>query len=190
MYVYLRRGKYLYFERHGRLPIRLRGEPGTIDFEREYRAALKGETTRREYKARKAVFGEFHTPDGACHFASLEASARRRAAALGREYSLPPGWAKQQYALQTGVCALTGQAFNKDRMRRAPFAPSIDRVNNKLGYTPENCQLITYIANCAKNQFTVEEFTEMCLAVAKKAGMRPKKRIYRTPADAGPGGKE
>jgi hypothetical protein len=72
--------------------------------------------------------------------------------------------------------ALTGEAFHKDRLRRSPRAPSIDRIDSKKGYTPDNCQLITYIANCAKNQFTVDEFVRMCRAVVALHGKKARKQ--------------
>ena len=170
-YVYLRRGKYLYFERKGR-SVRIRAQPGTPEFDREYALAIGDAETPHEYMARKKYFGEFHSPTGKCHFAAIEASARKRATMLGREYTLQDGWALQRFEEQGRKCALTGVTFLKDRLRRSPRAPSIDRIDSKKGYTPDNCQLITYIANCAKNQFTVDEFVEMCRAVVALHGKK------------------
>jgi hypothetical protein len=49
-------------------------------------------------------------------------------------------------------CAVTGMKFSQERgdehSRRA-FAPSIDRINCGLGYTPENCRLVCVITNIA-----------------------------------------
>lgn len=49
-----------------------------------------------------------------------------------------------------------------------PFAPSIDRINNDLGYTKDNCQMVVWIYNCSKNVFTNEDLYKMCKAFIKK----------------------
>ena len=168
-HVYLRRGKYHYFEKKGQKPIRLHAAPGTAEFNREYRLAMSGfpdrEPTESADVVRRRVYGGFHTTKGYCLFAEMETAAKKRAVQLGREYSLPRDWAKSAFDAQDGRCALSGMLFKKDRPRRAPFAPSIDRMDPKKGYTPDNCQLVAYIVNCAKNQFTVEEFVTMCRSV-------------------------
>ncbi len=180
LHVYLRRGKYLYFERRGQKPIRLYAQPGTAEFNREYRLALNSEGELQTGSVeRRRVYGGFHTTKGYCLFAEMEIAARKRAVQFGREYSLPRDWAKDTFDAQDGKCAVSGLAFKKDRPRRAPFAPSIDRIDPKKGYTPENCQLVAYIVNCAKNQFTVDEFVTMCRAVVALRPEPPKKRQHR-----------
>lgn len=63
------------------------------------------------------------------------------------------------------LCAVSGMPMRKDRKKRSPHAPSIDRINSAEGYTPGNCRLVCYIVNCGRNMFTDAEFMEMCEAV-------------------------
>lgn len=55
-------------------------------------------------------------------------------------------------------CARTGISLDltaSDGMK--PFGPSLDRINNNIGYEPGNIQLVCYMYNSAKNQFTDED---------------------------------
>jgi hypothetical protein len=56
---------------------------------------------------------------------------------------------------QDWKCARTGLPLDLtacDGMK--PFGPSIDRIDNSYGYEPGNIQLVCYMYNSAKNQFT------------------------------------
>ena len=44
---------------------------------------------------------------------------------------------------------------------------SIDRIDSSKGYTPDNIQIITKKINMMKQQYSQEEFIEMCKLVAK-----------------------
>ena len=170
-------GVYYYFIRRGGEIVRLEGEPGTAEFDRSYHGALHGAREAIPYKRYKEIYGDFHAVDRTCYFEYIEKKARGRAKRAGRAYDLPGGWAKAQFERQEKRCALSGVLFNKDRDKHAPLAPSIDRKNSDEGYTPENCQLVTYIVNCAKNQFTGEEFLDMCRAVVRKSGgLKPRRK--------------
>jgi len=70
------------------------------------------------------------------------------------------------------VCPRTGQPFQiKDRGKnwadRAPFSPSIDRKIPNLGYTKENCQVVAWWYNMAKQTFTDDDILSFCQMVAK-----------------------
>jgi hypothetical protein len=155
-YVYRRKG-YLYLEHPELGSHRLPGSAGSDEFEARYIEILT--------HAKPARAGSLVTPDGKDHFTSMERQARLRATKYGREFTLPKGWMRAQYEAQSGKCAITGRLMVKDRDRHAPWAPSIDRLDSAKGYTPDNCRLIGYIVNCAKNQFTERELVEMCKAV-------------------------
>jgi len=161
-YVYLRKGRP-YLEKKGIGCHRLHGEIGSVEFEEQYLAIISA----YEASLKRGMF----TPGGEDHFVAMERQARLRAAKYGREFSLPKGWMKAQYESQGGKCAMTGKPMVKDRDRHAPWAPSIDRLNSGKGYTPDNCRLIGYIVNCAKNQFTERELIDMCRAIVWKRGM-------------------
>lgn len=51
-------------------------------------------------------------------------------------------------------CSVTGTPLSLEVMshdQRKPFAPSIDRIDNELGYTEENCRIVCLAANIAMN---------------------------------------
>ena len=46
-----------------------------------------------------------------------------------------------------------------------PIRASVDRIDSSKGYTPDNIQIISLMANQAKNNFTEAEFRQFCAAV-------------------------
>jgi hypothetical protein len=80
------------------------------------------------------------------------------------------------YAKQQGLCAMTGMKFViPDKMtgddRRSPWLPSIDRIDNSIGYTMGNIQLVTIMANLAKAEFSEADFLAMCAQAALNKGL-------------------
>lgn len=64
-------------------------------------------------------------------------------------------------------CVLTGIQFDyvSDGVHRyRPFAPSIDRKDNMLGYTYDNIRVVCCIVNKARNEYPLETFDAMCRA--------------------------
>ena len=45
---------------------------------------------------------------------------------------------------------------------KSPFKPSVDRIDNKNGYTQNNVRIIWLIENYCRNTFTDEEVIEFC----------------------------
>lgn len=79
------------------------------------------------------------------------------------EFSIDFNWLEQQS--QTDTCAVTGLQFNYDsNWHRNPFGPSIDRKNNKLGYTKENCQLVIWGYNAGKGHYSEKDLYILCKA--------------------------
>lgn len=60
-------------------------------------------------------------------------------------------------------CPLTGRQFDMTvgSGRRSPDAPSLDRIDPRLGYTPENTRVIVTHANLALSNFQDEELIRL-----------------------------
>lgn len=50
-----------------------------------------------------------------------------------------------------------------------PFMPSIDCINSRIGYTPENCRLVCYAVNVALHQWGDEVLRRIAEGVMQKA---------------------
>lgn len=70
-----------------------------------------------------------------------------------------------------GYCELTGIEFTDDRSyagRRAPFAPSIDRIDSRKPYTVKNCRVICVAANVALSDWGEAVFKKLAEAYCLK----------------------
>jgi hypothetical protein len=100
---------------------------------------------------------------------------RRNAKARARNKGLPFGLTFYHlcsvYLAQGGLCFYSGREMqlSPDRERRTTrtrLAISVDRLNKDEGYVDGNVCLCCCDTNLAKGENSVEEFTEMCKAVA------------------------
>lgn len=67
---------------------------------------------------------------------------------------------------QDKKCAITGiHMTTATGVGRVQTNVSIDRIDNKLGYTKDNVQLVCLWANTAKNDLPMSEFVEYCKKV-------------------------
>ena len=62
-------------------------------------------------------------------------------------------------------CALSGESLDAMAIQNNA---SLDRIDSKVGYVEGNVQWVTSTLNMMKQQYTQEEFIEVCKAVAKK----------------------
>lgn len=70
--------------------------------------------------------------------------------------------------LEIGKCEVTGIPFDFEKhpvYSKNPKAPSVDRINSKLGYTEDNVRLVIWQFNMAKGESTDLEFMEFCKKV-------------------------
>ena len=63
-------------------------------------------------------------------------------------------------------CDLTG--WDIDAMEVNKNTASLDRIDSSKGYIEGNVQWVHKMVNMSKQQYTQEEFVEMCTAVANK----------------------
>jgi hypothetical protein len=74
-------------------------------------------------------------------------------------------WVEQR--LKQGRCEATGLSFDSRGGEfgvKRPFVASIDRVDNKKGYTQDNCRVVVWIFNLAKATWTDAEVLKMAEA--------------------------
>jgi len=70
---------------------------------------------------------------------------------------------------QSGVCALSGWCIDFPQIGHPQITnASIDRIDSQFGYIKENIQLVHKMVNMCKQQYSQEDFVEMCAAVANK----------------------
>jgi hypothetical protein len=177
-------------DRHGKVRWRVRkagkaiylpGEPHTPKFDGIYQAAVRGdviEKPAREYQRNPhGVRGNFpHRID------RMLRQLRVRSASLRREFDLSHEWLIAELERCDYRCTLTGIPFQADRIdgkRANPFAPSIDRIDNSRGYTPDNVRLVLTSVNLALSDFGLDHLDEICrarvtklLAVLAKGGKK------------------
>lgn len=96
-------------------------------------------------------------------------TSKRSAKIKDFEHSLDKQWCLTKL---NGMCEATGLPFDLSiegiYKKMNPFAPSIDRLDNNLGYTEDNCQMVVWIYNNSKNNFTDKDLYIMCKAFIKK----------------------
>ncbi len=90
---------------------------------------------------------------------------RARAARAGFAFDLDRDWVEER--LKRGRCETTGIEFeiNKSDGRFHPWAPSIDRVDSKKGYTKDNCRIVVWIYNMAKSEWEDADVLKMAQAL-------------------------
>jgi hypothetical protein len=98
----------------------------------------------------------------------LQAGARKRA---GKSYDLPPGFTASLFERQGGRCAVTGIRFSLEEYPHAlvkhPFAPSLDRMDSKVGYTVSNVRLVCVAVNFGMNQWGEDVFMRLARAAVE-----------------------
>lgn len=67
---------------------------------------------------------------------------------------------------QNYCCALSGEELTPENVALDHIVPIVDGGN----FTASNCQLVTSVANRAKNTMSKRDFIAMCISVAKASG--------------------
>lgn len=92
--------------------------------------------------------------------------ARSRAKYKKLSFDLDKNYLEKMYLSQNKKCALTkiNFAFEKVETSKRPFAPSVDRIDSKLGYLKGNIRLVCIVVNISLNEFGDTVFDKMCRA--------------------------
>jgi hypothetical protein len=90
-----------------------------------------------------------------------------------------------------GRCAVSGPEFSEAQVgggkAKRPYAPSLDRIDPRRGYEPDNVRLVCAVANFAMNAWGLEPVLHMARAMAKKHAEEtgdPGDRLWRARQDA------
>lgn len=95
---------------------------------------------------------------------------RVRAARSQREFDLTREWIADR--LESGVCEVTGIPLELSKppgSRFHPWAPSVDRIDSKLGYTQSNCRVVCWIYNMAKSEWSDEVVMTFAKALSARS---------------------
>ena len=100
---------------------------------------------------------------GSKHFAgrmigAWKSSAKRR----NHKWNLTKEYLDFIYNQQNGICALSGVLMDANIKGRAP---SIDRIDPKIGYIEGNIQFVCAIVNIIRNKLEEEEFLFWCKSI-------------------------
>jgi hypothetical protein len=101
--------------------------------------------------------------------------ARLRALERRQEFSITLEDLRNQWDRQEGLCPITGWQMENPRTVRDwnhrntnPRRASLDRIDSSKGYSPDNIQFVSVMANYAKNNFTLTDLIEFGLAIARR----------------------
>lgn len=95
--------------------------------------------------------------------------ARDRALKIGVEFSLTREWILAR--MEAGVCEVTGLPFSYDQSsesHRVPWAPSLDRVDNRSGYTWWNTKVVVWAYNAAKGEWHHTDVMRLAHALVRQ----------------------
>lgn len=98
-------------------------------------------------------------------FSAQVRHGRQRSAERGLSYALSVEFLSSLAERQDYRCAVSKIKFVSPNRRREPFSPSIDRIDNRFGYEPDNVRLVCLIVNLARNDFGDEAVLKMARAV-------------------------
>lgn len=95
--------------------------------------------------------------------------ARKRAAKKGLPFELGLDELAVLWQRAQGACEISNIPFDfgNHGHKWPPFAPSLDRLNNKNGYTYENVRLVCVCVNAALNQWGDDVFWSMVLTASE-----------------------
>lgn len=92
-------------------------------------------------------------------------ASRARAKKSGLEHTLTLGWL---VANAPATCPLLEEPLHYNNTRTTSFSPAVDRIDNAQGYTPENCWVVSMLANRIKTNATLEQIELAALNLRKR----------------------
>ena len=105
---------------------------------------------------------------------ALASRSRHRARRSGFLHNLPDKVGEQLFQRQKGLCAISGLPFSltefADVLVKHPFAPSLDRISSRGGYTADNVRLVCIAVNFGMGQWGEELYLTFARAAVDRSG--------------------
>lgn len=98
--------------------------------------------------------------------------AQRNAKTREIEFALTKPQFKEILHRANGRCEVSGIPFTldrHDRSARRPFAPSLDRIDCRHGYSPENCRVVAVAVNAAMSDWGEEVLIKIAAGLSKRS---------------------
>jgi len=95
-------------------------------------------------------------------------ACRKRAKIKGFSFDINIDLIYKKFCLLDGHCCVSGIKFSLDPIKgssRRPFLPSIDRIQNSKGYTPDNVRIVCNAVNMAKNDWDDDVLIKVAKAI-------------------------
>lgn len=103
----------------------------------------------------------------------LLAGAKTRAKKKGFACTIDHAFVLER--LSTGACEITAEIFDLTPGRpgrRKQYAPSLHRLDNTKGYTPENTVLVLWIVNAMLSEYDILDFLFVARKMLEKSGFK------------------
>lgn len=144
-----------------------------LEYQRRWRKE-NPEKYREQQKRTRAYKNQRINSDPEEFVSYMYKGLKQGAAARGYAFNLSQKQLKQLLSENT-VCALSGRPVVLQQY--ATDKASVDRINNKYGYSVKNVQVVSQQINRHRLDLSVEEFVKMCCDVAEHHGWEPPKSI-------------
>jgi hypothetical protein len=147
--VEIKNGEAVYYFRRDKGPrYRLPDDPTSDNFTAAYIKALKMDPLDyQKDRNPSAIQSNIREIESAVRTAVSK--AKSRASRKGREFDIDSAWAIKSVRSNGYRCPLTGIKFLEPSGSSFmhPYKPSIDRIDNSLGYTKQNCRIVVFAIN-------------------------------------------
>ncbi len=93
------------------------------------------------------------------------AKMRHRATKIGKPFSMNPHSLHQAMLRTMGRCEVSGLKFTSEQPTEKaarPYFHSIDRIDSRQGYTPDNIRIVCFAVNMAMSNWGDTVFSEIC----------------------------
>lgn len=151
--------EFPYQQKHG-----FRGQSGTYRLDCKECTATKAREYRKTYTKSRTL----RTDVVPLHYAACSMrmhDAKARAAKANTAFDLDTDFLYELLRTQQFRCALTGMELSFDK--GTPMVLSLDKLVPKFGYVRNNVRWVTWAANRAKGDLTMEEFITMCRSIVR-----------------------